>query len=44
MDSDVTYHAQSMAAPKLPMKEVNFQILLKQGDLEISPFSFVLDQ
>lgn len=44
MDADVIYHAQTVTAPKLPMKEVNFHILLKQGDLKIDPLSFVLDQ
>ena len=44
MDADVTYHAQSVTAPKLPMKQVSFHILLDNGDLKINPLSFVLDQ
>ncbi len=44
MDADFTYHAQTVTAPKLPMKEVAFHILLVDGDLKIDPLSFVLDQ
>ena len=44
MDADVTYHAQAVTAPKLPMKEVAFHLLLTNGDLKIDPLSFVLDQ
>jgi uncharacterized protein involved in outer membrane biogenesis len=44
MDADFTYHAQSVTAPKLPMKEVSFHILLNHGDLKIAPLSFILDQ
>jgi uncharacterized protein involved in outer membrane biogenesis len=44
MDADVTYHAESVTAPRLPMKEVSFHILLNAGDLKIAPLSFVLDQ
>lgn len=44
MDADVTYHAHSVTAPKLPMKEVGFHILLNKGDLKISPLTFVLEQ
>jgi AsmA family protein len=43
MDADVTYQARSVAAPKMPMKEVRFHLLLNQGVLKIDPLSFVLD-
>ena len=43
MDADVTYQARSVTAPKLPMKEVRFHLLLNDGVLKIDPLSFVLD-
>lgn len=43
MDADVTYHARSVIAPKMPMKEVSFHLLLKQGLLTLDPLSFILD-
>jgi len=43
MDADVTYQAHSVVAPKMPMKEVNFHLLLNNGVLKIDPLSFVLD-
>jgi uncharacterized protein involved in outer membrane biogenesis len=43
MDADVTYQARSVVAPKLPMKEVNFHLLLNDGVLKLTPLSFVLD-
>ena len=43
MDADVTYHAKSVAAPKMPMKEVDFHLLLKDGLIKIDPLSFGLD-
>jgi AsmA family protein len=43
MDADVTYQARSVAAPKLPMKEVRFHLLLENGVLKLDPLSFVLD-
>jgi uncharacterized protein involved in outer membrane biogenesis len=43
MDADVTYAAASVTAPKLPMKEVNFHLVLKDGVLTLDPLSFVLD-
>jgi hypothetical protein len=43
MDADVTFHADSVIAPKLPMKEVDFHLLLKDGVLRIDPLAFVLD-
>jgi uncharacterized protein involved in outer membrane biogenesis len=42
MDADVTYHADSVVAPKLPMKEVAFHLQLHDGVLQLSPLSFVL--
>jgi uncharacterized protein involved in outer membrane biogenesis len=44
MDADFTYHAETVTAPKLPMKEVSFHIMLVNGDLKIDPLSFVMDQ
>jgi uncharacterized protein involved in outer membrane biogenesis len=43
MDADVTYQARSVAAPKMPMKEVRFHLLLNEGVLKFDPLSFVLD-
>jgi AsmA family protein len=43
MDADVTYQARSVVAPKLPMKEVRFHLLLNEGVLKLDPLSFVLD-
>jgi uncharacterized protein involved in outer membrane biogenesis len=44
MDADVTYRAEAVTAPKVPMKEVSFHIVLDNGRLTIDPLSFVLDQ
>jgi uncharacterized protein involved in outer membrane biogenesis len=43
MDADVTYTAGSVTAPKLPMNEVNFHLVLNDGVLSLDPLSFVLD-
>lgn len=43
MDADVTYHAGSVVAPKLPMRQVDFHLLLHDGVLQMNPLSFVLD-
>jgi uncharacterized protein involved in outer membrane biogenesis len=43
MDADVAYEARSVAAPKMPMKEVKFHLLLNDGVLKFDPLSFVLD-
>lgn len=43
MDADVTYHAAAVSAPKVPMKEVGFHLVLEKGLLTIDPLSFVLD-
>jgi AsmA family protein len=44
MDADFAYHAQSVTAPKLPMKEVTLHLVLKDGDLKLDPLSFGLDK
>jgi uncharacterized protein involved in outer membrane biogenesis len=44
MDADVTYRAAAVTAPKVPMKEVSFHIVLDNGHLAIDPLAFVLDQ
>ena len=44
MDADVTYAAASVVAPKIPMKEVSFHLLLDNGLLTMDPLSFVLDR
>jgi uncharacterized protein involved in outer membrane biogenesis len=44
MDADVTYRAGAVTAPKVPMKEVSFHVVLDNGRLTIDPLSFVLDQ
>ena len=44
MDADVTYQARSVTAPKVPMKEVGFHLVLDNGLLNIDPVSFVLAQ
>ncbi len=43
MDADVTYHAGSVSAAKMPMKEVNFHLLLTDGVIKIDPLSFGLE-
>lgn len=43
MDADVTYHADSVMAPKLPMKQVDFHLQLQDGLLRMDPLAFVLD-
>jgi len=44
MDADVTYKAGAVRAPKVPMKEVSFHLVLDNGLLTMNPLSFVLDQ
>jgi uncharacterized protein involved in outer membrane biogenesis len=44
MDADVTFRAEAVTAPKVPMKEVSFHVVLDNGRLTIDPLSFVLDQ
>jgi uncharacterized protein involved in outer membrane biogenesis len=43
MDADVAYEADAVVAPKMPMKEVKFHLLLNDGVLQLDPLSFVLD-
>jgi uncharacterized protein involved in outer membrane biogenesis len=43
MNADVTYDAESVIAPKMPMKAVKFHLRLVDGLLEIDPLTFVLD-
>ena len=43
MDADVTYQADSVVAPKLPMKQVNFHLQLHDGLLRMDPLTFVLN-
>lgn len=43
MDADIAYRAASVVAPKLPMKEVSFHLVLNDGVLTLDPLSFVLD-
>src|SRR5579871_206749 len=42
MDADVVYNAAAVTAPKLPMKQVSFHLLLDAGLLKIDPLSFTL--
>jgi uncharacterized protein involved in outer membrane biogenesis len=44
MDADVTYRAKAVTAPKVPMKEVSFHLILDDGLLTMDPLSFDLDQ
>jgi hypothetical protein len=44
MDADVTYKAGAVTAPKVPMKEVTFHLVLADGVLTINPLTFALDQ
>ena len=43
MNADITYQAAAVTAPKIPMKEVGFHLVLENGLLTIDPLSFVLD-
>lgn len=44
MDADVTYQAASVTAPKVPLSEVNFHLMLDRGVLRLDPLSFVFDK
>lgn len=44
MDADVTFHAQSVSAPKMPMKNAQFHLVLNDGRLRIDPLQFTLPQ
>jgi uncharacterized protein involved in outer membrane biogenesis len=43
MDADVSYRAESVNAPKVPMKSVQIHVVIDGGLLTIDPLSFVLD-
>lgn len=43
-DADVTYKAGAVTAPKVPMKEVSFHLVVDNGLMTIDPLSFVLDR
>ncbi len=44
MDADVLFDAASVAAPKLPLKKVHFQLTLDDGKLALAPLAFTLPQ
>ena len=44
MDADVTFKAQSVVSPKIPMKRVQFHLLLDAGVLKLDPLSFTLPE
>ncbi len=44
MDADVRYSAGSVITPKVPLKQVNFHLVLDKGVLTMDPLAFVLDQ
>ncbi|MDP9011961.1 MAG: AsmA family protein [Pseudomonadota bacterium] len=44
MDADVTYKARTVTAPKVPMKELSFHLVLDNGLLTLNPLAFTLDQ
>jgi hypothetical protein len=44
MDADVRYAAGSVIIPKLPLKQVNFHLMLDKGVLTMDPLAFVLDR
>jgi uncharacterized protein involved in outer membrane biogenesis len=44
MDADVTYRANAVTMPKIPMKELDLHLLLEDGVLTMNPLSFVLNQ
>ena len=44
MDADVTFNAQSVISPKVPLKHVRFHLLLNDGVLRMDPLSFAMSQ
>jgi uncharacterized protein involved in outer membrane biogenesis len=44
MDADVKFHARSIKARSLPLKEVAFNVKLNEGVLSLDPFAFELPQ
>ncbi|GAC1307963.1 MAG: AsmA family protein [Steroidobacteraceae bacterium] len=43
MNADVKFRADSVSAPKVPMKHVDFHVVLNDGVLNMNPLAFVLD-
>jgi uncharacterized protein involved in outer membrane biogenesis len=44
MDGDVTFKAQSVISSKIPLRQVQFHLLLDAGVLRLDPLSFTLPQ
>jgi hypothetical protein len=44
MDADVLFKAQAVTSPKVPLKQVQFHLLLENGVLRLDPLSFTLPQ
>jgi len=44
MNANVSYTAESVITPKVPIKKVNMHVILDNGVLTIEPLAFVLDQ
>ena len=44
MDADVRYSAGSVVIPKVPLKQVDFHLMLDKGVLTMDPLAFVLDR
>lgn len=44
MDADVTFKSQTLSSPKLPLKHLQFHLVLNNGVLKIDPLSFTLPQ
>jgi uncharacterized protein involved in outer membrane biogenesis len=44
MDADVKFHATSIKAGSLPLKEVAFEVKLDDGQLSLDPFAFDMPQ
>jgi len=44
MDGDVTFKAQSVVSSKIPLRHVQFHLLLDAGVLRLDPLSFTLPQ
>jgi AsmA family protein len=44
MDADVTLEAQSVTSPKIPLRSLQFHLVLDRGVLRLDPLSFSLPQ
>jgi uncharacterized protein involved in outer membrane biogenesis len=44
MDADLTYDAESVTTPKLPLRQVHFHLVLDDGKITIAPLSFTLPE